>query len=73
MSLAGLSIRRPIFITCTVLLMLVVGWTCFKRLAVEKLPDTSFPTITVTTRYAGAGPSEIETLVTKPLEVLRPV
>ena len=68
MSLAGLSIRRPIFITCTVLLMLVVGWTCFKRLAVEKLPDTSFPTITVTTRYAGAGPSEIETLVTKPLE-----
>ncbi|OGR37192.1 MAG: transporter [Elusimicrobia bacterium GWA2_64_40] len=68
MSLAELSIKRPIFITCLVLLMLVVGWTCFKRLPVEKMPDTSFPTITVTTRYTGAGPSEIETLVTKPLE-----
>lgn len=68
MSLAQLSIKRPIFITCLVLLMLVVGWTSFKRLAVEKMPDTSFPTMTVTTRYAGAGPSEIETLITKPLE-----
>lgn len=68
MSLAQLSIKRPIFITCLVLLMLVVGWTCFKRLPVEKMPDTSFPTLTVTTRYQGAGPSEIETLITKPLE-----
>ena len=68
MSLAQLSIKRPIFITCLTLLMLVVGWTSFKRLAVEKMPDTSFPTMTVTTRYAGAGPSEIETLITKPLE-----
>ncbi|MFA6583157.1 MAG: efflux RND transporter permease subunit [Elusimicrobiaceae bacterium] len=68
MSLAELSIKRPIFITCLVILMLVIGWTCFKQLSVDKLPDTSLPTITVTTRYSGAGPSEIETVVTKPLE-----
>jgi len=68
MSLAELSIKRPIFITCLVILMLVLGWTCFKRLSVDKMPDTTFPTLTITTRYSGAGPSEIETMVTKPLE-----
>ena len=68
MSLAELSIKRPIFISCLVILMLVLGWTCFNRLSVDKMPDTTFPTITVTTRYSGAGPSEIETMVTKPLE-----
>jgi len=68
MSLAELSIKRPIFITCIVILMLVIGWTSFKKLSVDKMPDTTFPTITVTTKYSGAGPSEIETMVTKPLE-----
>jgi HAE1 family hydrophobic/amphiphilic exporter-1 len=68
MSLAELSIKRPIFITCINILMLVIGWTCFNRLSVDKMPDSSMPTITITTRYSGAGPSEIETNVTKPLE-----
>lgn len=68
MTLAELSIKRPIFITCVVLAMLVVGGYCYKSLSVDKFPDTSFPTVTITTTYSGAGPSEIETLVTKPLE-----
>ena len=34
----------------------------------DLFPDVTFPVITVQTPYSGAGPSEIETLVTKPLE-----
>ncbi len=68
MSLSDLSIRRPIFITSIVLLMLVVGVMSFRSLPVDLFPDVTFPVITVTTRYPGAGPSEIETLVTKPVE-----
>jgi HAE1 family hydrophobic/amphiphilic exporter-1 len=68
MSLAELSIKRPIFVTCIVLVMLVVGWASFKTLSVDLFPDVNFPTITVTTRYTGAGPAEIETLITKPME-----
>jgi HAE1 family hydrophobic/amphiphilic exporter-1 len=68
MNLADLSIKRPIFIASIVILMLVIGWTCFKELPVEKFPDISFPIVSVTTTYKGAGPAEIETLVTKPLE-----
>lgn len=68
MSLAGLSISRPTFITCVVLLMLIAGGLSITRLGVDLFPDVTFPVVVVNTRYQGAGPSEIETLVTKPLE-----
>jgi hydrophobic/amphiphilic exporter-1 (mainly G- bacteria), HAE1 family len=68
MSLADLSIKRPTFITCLILLMLAVGLLCMQRLGVDLFPDVTFPVVTVTTSYPGAGPAEIETLVTKPLE-----
>jgi HAE1 family hydrophobic/amphiphilic exporter-1 len=68
MNLSDLSIRRPTFITCIVFLMLAVGWLSMKRLGVDLFPDVTFPVVTITTPYRGAGPSEIETLVSKPLE-----
>ncbi len=68
MNLADLSIRRPIFITCVVLLSLVTGLISMSRLGVDLFPDVTFPVVTVTTPYLGAGPAEIETLVTKPIE-----
>lgn len=68
MSLAGLSIQRPIFITCVVLLMLIAGLMSMSRLGVDLFPDVTFPVVVVSTPYPGAGPSEIETLVSKPLE-----
>ncbi|MFZ9595708.1 MAG: efflux RND transporter permease subunit [Bdellovibrionia bacterium] len=68
MTLADLSIKRPTFITCVIILMLAVGILAMKRLGVELFPDVTFPVVTVTTPYPGAGPAEIETLVSKPLE-----
>lgn len=68
MTLADLSIKRPIFITCLVLVMLAVGMLCIFRMGVDLFPDVTFPVVVVTTPYPGAGPSEIETLVSKPLE-----
>src|SRR3954469_13712024 len=68
MNLADISIRRPIFITCVVLVMLAVGLLAMQKLGVDLFPDVTFPVVTTTTPYPGAGPAEIETLVTKPLE-----
>lgn len=68
MSLAELSIKRPIFISCIIFMMLVVGTTAIYKMPVDLFPDVNFPIITVTTVYPGAGPSEIETLITKPVE-----
>jgi HAE1 family hydrophobic/amphiphilic exporter-1 len=68
MSIASISIKRPVFITCVIIIMLVLGYISMKRLSVELFPDVSPPVISVITAYPGTGPAEIETLVTKPLE-----
>ena len=68
MSLADVSIQRPTFITCIILLMLAVGYLSMQKLGVDLFPDVTFPVVFVSTPYPGAGPSEIETLVSKPIE-----
>lgn len=68
MSLADLSIKRPIFITALVIVMLAMGYMALQKLPVDLFPNVNFPIVTVTTVYKGAGPSEMETLVSKVLE-----
>lgn len=68
MSLAHLSVKRPIFISCIVIMILAVGYISMKRLPVDLFPNISFPIVMVNTIYQGAGPEEIETLVSKVLE-----
>lgn len=68
MNLARLSINRPIFISSIVILMLFTGYIALKRLGVDLFPKVTFPFVVVTTPYIGAGPEEIENLVSKPIE-----
>lgn len=68
MNIAAFSIKRPVFITSIVVLMLITGWVSLKRLGVDLFPDVNIPFITITTGYTGAGPEEIETLISKPIE-----
>jgi HAE1 family hydrophobic/amphiphilic exporter-1 len=68
MNLALLSIKRPAFITSIVALMIALGVLALGRLGVDLFPDVSFPIVTVSVPYPGAGPSEIETQVSKVLE-----
>jgi len=68
MNIAAFSIKRPIFITSLVILMLSTGWISLKRIGVDLFPDVNIPFITITTTYTGAGPEEIETLVSKKIE-----
>ena len=68
MSLANVSIKRPIFMTCVIIGILVAGILGFSKMSVDMYPDTSIPVITVQTIYSGAGPGEIETLISRPIE-----
>ena len=68
MKIWELSVKRPIFMSCILVAMLVVGLFSAKSLPVELFPDVTFPVVTVTTIYPGAGPSEVELLVSKPIE-----
>lgn len=68
MSLAKLSIKHPVTMLMIVVMVLVLGAVSLARLGTDLLPNISFPTIMIITRYEGAGPQEVENLVTKPLE-----
>ena len=68
MNLARLAINRPIFISSIVILMLVTGWIALGRLGVDLFPKVSFPIVAITTIYPGAGPEEVENLISRPLE-----
>ena len=46
------------------------GLVGFDRLAVNLLPDITYPTITVRTEFPGVAPAEIEHLISEPLEEL---
>lgn len=48
--------------------MLTIGWLSLNKLPVDQFPDITLPIVRVNTPYPGAGPSEIETLVSKPIE-----
>jgi HAE1 family hydrophobic/amphiphilic exporter-1 len=66
--LVELSIKRPVFITCLFVLIIIVGIVCMKTLSVDLFPNINFPIIVVQTSYFGAGPNEIESLISKPIE-----
>ncbi len=68
MSPALLSIQRPFFITCLVILMIVLGYGSLKKMPVDLFPDVTFPTIVIETMYPGSGPAEIESEVSKVIE-----
>jgi hydrophobic/amphiphilic exporter-1 (mainly G- bacteria), HAE1 family len=68
MSIASVSIKRPIFMTSVMIAIMIAGWASFKSMSVDLFPDVSIPVITVQTVYRGAGPAEIETLVSRPIE-----
>ncbi|NLN76999.1 MAG: efflux RND transporter permease subunit [Armatimonadetes bacterium] len=68
MWLTNVSIRRPIFLIMFVLALVVLGLRSRSTMPQEYNPKIDIPYVTVVTTYPGAGPSEIETLVSEPIE-----
>lgn len=68
MTPAGLSIRRPIFISSILILISILGWMGMKNMPLDLFPDVVEPTITIETFYDGAGPSEVEAQISKKME-----
>ena len=68
MKLSGIAIRRPVTTTMCVLIVILLGVVSFGGLGLDLLPDINFPMAIVSVSYSGAGPMEVESLVTRPLE-----
>ncbi|MCW5582251.1 MAG: efflux RND transporter permease subunit, partial [Luteimonas sp.] len=67
-SLVEFSTRRRVTVAMFWLTMLLFGAIALGALKVNLLPDLSYPTLTVRTEYTGAAPTEIETLISEPVE-----
>jgi HAE1 family hydrophobic/amphiphilic exporter-1 len=52
----------------TLAALAILGIVAYTRLPAELNPRVDIPTLTIVTVYPGAGPQEIETLITRPLE-----
>ena len=68
MFLSDISLKRPIAMSTVIFALIVIGAFSYQRLNIEFLPKVDFPYVTVTTQYPGAGPKEIETLISKEIE-----
>src|SRR5437773_2520257 len=66
--LTRLAISRPLVIWMTLAAIAILGILSYTRLPADLNPTVDIPTLTVTTIYPGAGPQEVETLLTRPLE-----
>ena len=68
MRIVDFSIRRPVTVLVLFIAIVVFGVVGFGRLSVDLLPDITYPSLSVRTDYEGAAPSEIENLITRPIE-----
>ncbi|HEY0505311.1 MAG TPA: efflux RND transporter permease subunit [Lysobacter sp.] len=67
-NLVEFSTRRRVTVMMVTLTFVLFGFIALGDLKVNLLPDLSYPTLTVRTEYTGAAPSEIETLISEPVE-----
>jgi len=68
MNISEFSIKRPIFVTMLILVVLVLGFISFTRLPIDLMPDITFPTLNVSTSYPNTAPEEMEQIITRPIE-----
>ena len=66
--LAALCVKRPVFATVLILVLVVFGISGYSKLGVDRFPKVDFPIVTVTTRQPGSAPEEIETEITDKIE-----
>jgi len=68
MNLSNLAVGRPITTSMFFLALLIFGSISLLRLPIDILPDITYPAITIITNYEGAGPQEVERLITERIE-----
>ncbi len=68
MKITDLSIQRPVTVVVICLALAVLGIFSLGRLAIDMIPDISFPVIVIYTSYTGVSPEEVEENLTKTIE-----
>ncbi len=68
LNISAWSIRNPLPSVVFSIILLVLGWVSFTKLAVTRLPSADIPVISVAVSQFGAAPAELEAQVTKTIE-----
>jgi len=66
--LSETSVKRPVTVLMAVFIVVILGFVSFTKIPLDLMPQMEFPVAIISTGYSGAGPQEIENLVTKPIE-----
>lgn len=68
MNLSKLSVKRPVTTAMVVLVVVLLGLISLSGLPIDLMPEIEIPVAIVMTSYSGAGPQEVENLVTDRIE-----
>src|SRR5215475_10645640 len=68
LNISAWSIRNPLPSVVFSIILLILGWVSFTKLAVTRLPSADIPVISVAVSQFGAAPAELEAQVTKTIE-----
>ena len=68
MKLSDIAVNRPVTTVVIFIAIVVLGVYSLGRLAIDLIPDISFPVIYVWSEYPGVAPEEVEENLTKVLE-----
>jgi hydrophobe/amphiphile efflux-1 (HAE1) family protein len=68
LNISAWSIRHPLPAVVLSIILLLLGWVSFTKLAVTRLPNADIPVISVAVSQFGAAPAELESQVTKVIE-----
>lgn len=68
MKLTEIAIRRPGFFSMIFVALAVLGLIGYMRMPVNLLPEMDWPMVIISTVWPGAGPREVESMISKPME-----
>lgn len=68
MNFTRAAINRPVFVLMLMAAAILIGALSFNSMRIELNPEVNFGVVTVSTVYPGAGPEEMNNLVTRKVE-----
>lgn len=68
MKLSTFGVKYPVTTSMIFIAFVVLGAFSWTRVGIDLMPDFEIPALTIITAYKGAGPKEVETRITKPIE-----
>jgi multidrug efflux pump len=68
MFISDISVRRPVFASVIVAILVIFGYVAFSKLPLREYPDIDPPVVSVEVKYPGAAASVVETKITERIE-----